>query len=129
MAQQHFKDECDINTIVRRFGLTGEMPTAVNTPMYVDLEHMPTDYQSALAFVQQAQAGFMELPAEVRSRFGNDPGAFLAFCENPANLDMAREMGLTEQPVRDSLGTPSGKPTNLESGDGKAIGNGDVAGS
>ena len=36
--------------------------------------------------VRGAEESFMAMPAEVRSRFGNDPQAFVEFCSDEANL-------------------------------------------
>lgn len=41
---------------------------------------------------------FMTLPASVRERFANDPGEFLKFAEDPANLDEMVDMGLATYP-------------------------------
>lgn len=96
-TQQSFKEECDINTIVRRFGLTGQLPDNVRVPQYGDFTGV-TDYQSALNAVMQADAQFMELPAKLREQFNNDPQELLAFMEDPNNLDKARELGLVNKP-------------------------------
>lgn len=100
LAKQEFKEECDINTIVTRFGLTGEMPEFITTPLQGDFTEV-TDYRSALHLVMEADAAFMEIPAETRERFGNDPGRFVAFCSDPANAEKIKEMGLgrIERPV------------------------------
>lgn len=92
-AIQSARDEVDINTIVRRFGLTGELPTDVKMPMSGDYEGV-TDYHSALNAVIAADAAFMEFPASVRARFNNDPQKLLEFVADPANLDEARKLGL-----------------------------------
>ena len=88
-AQQNFAEECDINTIVKRFGLTGELPSNVKVPQYGDFDQV-VDYHSAMNLVAQANEAFDQMPASVRSRFANDPGAFVDFCSDPAN---AAEMG------------------------------------
>lgn len=93
LAQQHEKDECDINTIVRRFGLTGELPSGVRMPQYGDFTGI-TDYHSALNAVRASADSFMQLPADVRSRFNNDPAAFVDFCMNDANRAEAEKLGL-----------------------------------
>ena len=36
LTQQSFKDECDINEIVRRFGLTGQLPENFRAPVSGD---------------------------------------------------------------------------------------------
>jgi len=77
IVQQQFMDEVDINTIVRRFGLTREMPSGVEGGVYGDFTGI-SDYESALAAVERAQEGFMTLSPEVREKFANDPGEYLA---------------------------------------------------
>lgn len=92
-AKQEFKDECDINTIVRLFGVTGQLPEAVRAPTYGDFTHIG-DYQSALHQVMAAQEAFGQMPAHVRERFANDPQRFLEFCANKANREEATKLGL-----------------------------------
>jgi phage internal scaffolding protein len=91
LAQQHAKDETDINTIVRRFGLTGELPNGVRAPQYGDFTDA-TDYHTAMNAVIAANNSFMQLPADVRARFNNDPGAFVDFCSDDKNRDEAKKL-------------------------------------
>lgn len=93
LAKQSFREECDINTIVRNFGLTGQLPDDVRPPTYGDFSGI-FDFHSAMNAVAEAQEAFDALPAEVRARFHNDPGAFVDFCSNPENLPDLRKMGL-----------------------------------
>lgn len=93
LAKQSFKEECDINTIVRRFGLTGQLPVGVRMPEYGDFTSV-SDFQSALQAVADAESAFMSMPAAVRERFGNDAGAFVEFCSDEANRDEAVRLGL-----------------------------------
>jgi len=97
LAQQHMKDESDINTIVTRFGLGYKAPVGLRMPQFGDFTGIG-DYQEALVALQRAQDDFMKLPASVRSTFGNDPGAFVDFAADPANLPRFAEMGLTVPP-------------------------------
>lgn len=92
-CQQEFKEECDINEIVRRFGLTGELPANVRVPVSGDFTGI-TDFQSAMNAVRQAQESFMELPAEVRARFANDPQRLMEFVSDDKNRDEAHKLGL-----------------------------------
>lgn len=80
LAKQEFKDECNINTIVERFGLTGELPQVVNPPTYGDYTGI-YDFQSAMNVIRTAQESFMELPAHVRAEFDNDPQKLLQSIE------------------------------------------------
>lgn len=92
-TKQSFKDETDINNIVRRFGLTGELPTSLKVPTYEDFSAV-VDFQSAMNIVIRAEKAFAEMPADVRRRFDNDPGKFMAFVHDDANKDEARKLGL-----------------------------------
>lgn len=96
-TQQHFAEECDINTIVKRFGLTGELPEVVRVPVSGDFTDV-VDFQTAMEAVRRAQEGFMELPGELRYRFGNDPQKLMEFMEDGRNLEEARKLGLVNKP-------------------------------
>lgn len=93
LAIQSSAEEADINTIVRRFGLTGELPSDVAIPRSGDFTGIP-DFHTAMNLVRQTQEEFLRVPAEVRARFGNDPQAFMAFVEDDANREEARRLGL-----------------------------------
>lgn len=101
---QSSKEECDINVIVKRFGITGQLPQGVVPPSYAIFEDV-FDYQTAMNSLVEAQNAFMQMPASVRSRFGNDPHEFVAFCSDPKNLDEMRKMGLAV-PVKDDKISP-----------------------
>lgn len=85
-VQQHFADEVDINTIMRRFGVTGQTPLGSDAGFYGDFTGIE-DYESALARVREAQSKFMALPPEVRERFGNDPGRLIYAAQNAPESD------------------------------------------
>lgn len=92
-TQQQFAEECDINTIVERFGLTGELPNNLRVPMVGDFTEV-YDYQTSLDLLRAADSAFMQMPAEIRERFGNDAGAFVDFTSDPKNIEQCREWGL-----------------------------------
>lgn len=103
-TQQEFREECDINTIVERFGLGGEIPLNSRMPFqdeFVDI----TDYRTALDKIREADEAFMEFPAEIRARFENDPAKFCDYVSDPKNLDQAREWGLARalEPAREPI--------------------------
>lgn len=78
-AIQSQKDEADINTIVKRFGITGMVPQGLKAPKVGDFDGI-FDFQTAMNAIVEADRSFMQLPADTRSRFGNDPGRFVDFC-------------------------------------------------
>lgn len=96
MTQQQFADECDINLIVARYGLTGVMPETVKLPMYGDFTGIG-DYREAIEAVRAADASFMELPPSVRAYFENDPQRLLEFVADDKNRDKAVELGLLKK--------------------------------
>lgn len=98
LTVQEQAEDADINTIVRRFGLTGQLPENVAIPRTGDFTTI-TDYHGAMNIVAAADSAFMEMPANVRARFDNDPGKFLDFCYDPKNRDEALSLGL----LRDDL--------------------------
>lgn len=92
-AIQSARDEVDINTIVRRFGLTGQLPTDLVVPRYEDFENV-YDFHTAMNVVAEAKEAFLKMPADVRKRFGNDPQEFVEFASDVANVDEMRKLGL-----------------------------------
>lgn len=96
MAKQSFKDECDINNIVKKFEATQQIDhinQAHAKGLFVDLPEA-FDYQAGLNMVMAGQEAFQALPAHVRSRFGNDPANFLEFFNDPANQEEMISLGL-----------------------------------
>lgn len=121
LTQQHFKNECDINVIVRHSEKTGLL-THVNpaTPRWGDFGSS-VDFHTAQNYLLEAQSSFMSLPAEVRKAFDNDPAKLLDFLDDPKNESRARELGLLnplpENNPAASLEASQGKktPTPAES--------------
>lgn len=109
LAQQHQAEEADINTIVRRFGLTGQLPVIPYPPTYADFDGV-FDYHEAQNLIRQAQESFMALPAEVRTRFDNDAGKFVAYCSEAGHEDELRKLGLLVPSATDSALEGSGSP-------------------
>lgn len=93
LTVQSQKDEADINTIVRNFGITGQLPQSLHLPSYGDFEGA-LDYHTAQNLIAEARTAFLALPSGLRAEFDNDPGQFLAFVEDPANCDQLLELGI-----------------------------------
>ena len=92
-TKQSFKEECDINTILKRFNITGQVPVGPLQPQYGDFSGV-IDYQTALNAVIAAQDSFNALPATLRNRFANDPAAFVDFCSDESNRQEMIRLGL-----------------------------------
>lgn len=119
-TKQSFVEECDINTIVRRFKLTGELPSNVRLPQYGDFTQA-YDYKSAMDAIRAANESFNAMPADVRARFDNDPAQFVDFCNDEKNHAEALKLGLV-MPKAASLAqsapavpsTPQNAPTGSQ---------------
>ena len=105
LAQQHFKDECDINNILRQFNVTGLLPEAPLSPRYGDFSGI-TDYHTAMNAVIAAEDGFMALPADLRARLQNDPAQLIDFLSDENNRSEAEKLGLLDAQKTESTVTP-----------------------
>ena len=105
LTQQHFKDETDINTILRQFNITGLLPEAPLSPRYGDFTGI-SDYHAALNAVIAAEDQFMALPANLRARFENDPAQLIDFLSDENNRSEAEQLGLLDTPKAESTVTP-----------------------
>lgn len=104
MAQQQFKDDADINIIVDRFTRTGEVPQFSARASFGDFLDYPSSFREALDQINEAQASFMDLPSDVRSRFDNDPAKFLDFVAHDDGSGL-KELGLVN--VDDNIDNPA----------------------
>jgi phage internal scaffolding protein len=102
LAQQHFKDECDINNILRQFNITGLLPDAPLSPRYGDFTGIG-DYHTALNRVIAAQDEFEALPAQIRARFNNDPAELIEFLEDDNNRPEAESLGLVDKAAAEAV--------------------------
>lgn len=110
LTKQSFAEEADINYIIRRFGLDGQLPSNVQMPMNGDFRNAP-DFMSAMNLIVAAREGFMTLPAKIRSRFDNDPRKLVDFLSDEANRDEAVKLGIVVAPVAAPAATPAGAST------------------
>lgn len=108
--QSHAED-ADINVIVKRFGLTGEMPQGLKAPMFGDFSEV-TDYRTAIHAIQEADRSFMAMPAEHRERWQNSPQKFMEWIDNAGNRAEAEKMGLViPRPAPEAAKPPETTPT------------------
>ncbi|WNK13608.1 MAG: internal scaffolding protein [Microvirus sp.] len=98
LTQQQYKDECDINNILKRYEKTHLLPDFIKeNPQYGDFSEVPT-YQEALDIIHVADTQFGLLDAKTRDRFSNNPAKFLEFVHNPDNIKEMVSMGLATLP-------------------------------
>jgi len=86
-VQRHFKGEsltegshqksCDVNSILKKFEKHGALTHVNNAePRYMDCQAV--DYQQACTTVVQVEQAFMQLDAEERAKYENNPELWLA---------------------------------------------------
>lgn len=95
LTQQQFVQDCDINVLAVRFGLTGKpLPVApVDPSAYGDFSDVP-DLRTALDIIHDAKTKFMELPPKLRERFQNQPANLWDFVNDPENAEESVRLGL-----------------------------------
>lgn len=98
LTQQHMGPETDINYLVRKYGLTGEIPMRRELGEYGEFD-ADMDFQTLLRNVKAGEAMFNHVPADVRGRFENNAGAFLEWIHEESNYDEAVELGLVPKRV------------------------------
>lgn len=96
MTQQQYKEECDVNHIMKKYITTGEIHHINRKQgVYADMSEI-SDYQGMLDTVLDAQSKFQTLPADVREKFKNDPAKLIEFIQDPKNYDEGVKLGLFE---------------------------------
>lgn len=94
-TKQEFREECDINVIVRRFNQSGQLPVNMQNlqPAFIDASGMG-DFESAVQQVTAADQAFKALDPNLRARFNNNPVALVQFISDEKNRDEAVRLGL-----------------------------------
>jgi len=90
--------DADINELLARFGINDGsiLPATLGVfdPRYYgDFSEIP-DLRTALDNTRLAEQRFMELPADLRAEFNNDPYALYTWVTDPQNGEEAVKMGL-----------------------------------
>jgi hypothetical protein len=92
-TKQSFKDQCDINQILKKAQVAGGISHVQKYDKAVYGEFDQTfDLLTARERIAAADKIFMDLPAEVRNEFGNDSLAFVKFAGDPANNDKLEQI-------------------------------------
>lgn len=95
-AQQHFRKEANINSIMAKYAKTGILVDP-GTPMRSAPQFGvfgQFDYLECQNKVAQAKQAFMCLPARLRARFSNNPAQLLDFINNESNRAEAIALGI-----------------------------------
>lgn len=99
-TQQQFKEDCDVNFIVKKFMRTGQLThLAKQQGYYADMSEYP-DLATAMQSLSEAQSAFDALPADLRRRFGNSPVEMVKFLQDPNNVEESIKLGLRNAPAK-----------------------------
>lgn len=108
-TKQAFREECDINNIMKKFQATG-VADFVNkrSPQYGDCTGV--DFQAAMDTIISANEMFDELPSSIRKHFNNDPAQLLDAVNDPARRSECVALGLIQPSIAEV------KPSALPAG-------------
>nr|QJB18809.1 MAG: internal scaffolding protein [Microvirus sp.] len=81
-ARQEFKDECDVNVILRRFGAGGFEAR----PVVYGIQDTDLDLQGVYLAAEAAEAGWLRLPEKLRRRYPGWPELLAAVDRGEASL-------------------------------------------
>lgn len=96
-ARQEFKDESDVNVILRRFGAGGFEPR----PVVYGVQDFDDDLQGVYIAAAEAQAGWNRLPEHLRKRYPGWPELLAAVDAGEASL--VDPDGVVSAPVREPV--------------------------
>lgn len=111
-THQSFKSECDINQIVRRFGVG--LPQGPE--QFLDVSEVP-DYLGSMLKVKDVEASFRRLPAGARRFFGDSAWQMARYVETAIGSDDSeaisklRELGVLE-PEKAPVIVPAAEPAS-----------------
>lgn len=92
-TEQHHKDECDINHIIRKYDKTGLISHVSRFEgQFGNVSGI--DFRESMDQINNAQAMFNELPSNIRKRFGNNAANLLEFMDDGQNRTEAIALGL-----------------------------------
>lgn len=92
-TEQSHEPECNINSMLYKYKRTGIMPNMATVPPIFG-EMTGITLKEAMDRINTIKTKFMELPAELRDKFDNDPGKVLDFLSDEKNKDEALKLGI-----------------------------------
>lgn len=117
MTQQQFKDECDINNILRRYSEYGTCDHVMRKEgRYVDCSDITAKtFQEHLDFMMDFEEHFDTLPEKVKEYFDDDPTMLMEYLADERHYDKLAELGVLKR--KDSVASEpiSDKDTSKES--------------
>lgn len=75
-SKQEFREAADINFIVRKYRMTGQLDAMTRGEVVFGDDAGYKTYADAYAALEKAKEQFLKLPPEIRLELGNDPGRY-----------------------------------------------------
>lgn len=94
LTQQQYKDDQDINNIMKKYRLTGIANLMKQDPMFDDVSNF--DYQEAMYKIAEANSNFEQLDVKIKDKFNNDPAKLIEFLNDSKNKEEAIKLGLVK---------------------------------
>lgn len=94
MTKQAFRDDVDINLIVKRYGQNGMFDHLERREATYGDFSRSTNLHEAMNLVKAAEAEFEELPAEVRTLANNDPVQYYAMLAEEKETQALKRAGM-----------------------------------
>lgn len=102
MAQQQYKDSCDVNKIMEKYEKTGQITHLAKTQgRYANLGE-PQDLMEAIIIKERADKAFETLPAKIKAMANHDPVQFIKMLQDPQYDDVLQEYGVKDKPKKSS---------------------------
>lgn len=105
-TDQTFKDDADVNVVLRRFMKTGDQSIFRQGGSYSDVSEVP-DLLEAHLQIQRAKEAFDLLPSDIRKKLKNNPLMLEQYLADPANHEEARDLGLLRARPQDEASKPA----------------------
>jgi len=123
-TKQSFRDEVDINQVIRRYQKTGILPQNNTHELTFGDYSNPIDFHEAQNKIMRANDLFYALPSHIRREFNDNPGDFLNFAQDPENKSAMVEMGLLPPSYLPSRSTETPGDHTAEPGENNPSGDG-----
>ncbi len=106
VTQQHMREECDINRIVKHFTQTGQLDhVQTRPPQYGNASEM--SFHEAMINSVQATQNFEQMDQKIQDHYKNDVSLYLDAISDPSHEDELRELGLIPPlPIKEETKEP-----------------------
>ncbi len=95
ITQQHMKDSCDVNLIVKRYTTPEEFEKMNFGQEY---GYAPSEsFTQAMQLVAETEQTFAQFPSAIRKHFQNKASNYLDASQDPSRIDEFLELGLIQR--------------------------------